>query len=633
MSDETWVTAAEIARLANVGRAAVSNWRKRHADFPEPVVGARGAPTFRLDEVQRWLRTQGKPIGPSPVDVVWRALDVGRGDAALVELTADIADHLTGHAGVDLPERVRAALDELGDTPPGEVIEELCTRIFDRQQRQHLVTPPPLAELMMDLTGEANSVFDPACGSGNVLRAAAEAGAETLVGQEIEVTTARIARARLREHGKVEVAAGDALRHDAFTGRRFDAVVCDPPFGYRDWGHEELGLDPRWEYGLPVKGEPELAWVQHCLAHAEPGGSVVVALPAGAAGRRSGRTIRQALLRRGALRAVVALPAGVLMSTGIAVHLWVLRNPAEQGAGPVLLVDTARHRPSRRGHVDWDAIARDVGAAWDEFCGHGTVEEVAGRHRTVEPIELLDEDVDVTPARHLPQPLAEVDLGALQRERDELARTLAELDELLPAVREATGHTGTYSTINDLARAGALTLRQRHAPVATAEDGDGPRVLTGRDVATCQEPTLRYAGNDPNELTPLQPGDLVVPLVAAGNGTPSTQVVEAEDLVLGPNLSLLRVDGDKLNVHFLAGQLRASSRARALSTTASGVHRLDIRRAEVPVLPLERQRELGEAFRRLARFETRLRQAGDTGRHIATHLTTALADGTIEPDG
>ncbi|GAA1216607.1 N-6 DNA methylase [Prauserella alba] len=631
MSDEAWVTAAEIARLANVGRAAVSNWRKRHADFPEPVAGARGAPTFRLDEVQRWLRAQGKPIGPSPADVVWRALAAGRSDAVPVELAADIADHLTGHWNVDLPGEVRAALEELDDTPPGEVIEELCTRIFDRQQRQHLVTPPPLAELMMGLAGEPNSVFDPACGAGNILRAAAAAGAETLFGQEIDDAMSRIARARLAEHDDVEVATGDALRHDVFTGRRFDAVVCDPPFGYRDWGHEELGLDPRWEYGLPVKGEPELAWVQHCLAHAESGGSVVVALPASAAGRRSGRTIRQALLRRGALRAVVALPAGVLMSTGIALHLWVLRDPAEQAAEPVLLVDTTRHRPSRRGHVDWNAIERDVVAAWHEFCEHGAVEEVAGRHRTVEPIELLDEDVDVTPSRHLPQPLAEVDLGALERERDELARTLSELDDLLPAVREATGRAGMYSTINDLGRAGALTLRQRTSPFDTAEDGDGPRVLTGRDVATGQEPTLRYAGDDPGELTPLQPGDLVVPLVAAGDGTPSTLVVEAADLVLGPNLSLLRVDGDKLDVHFLAGQLRASSRARALSTTASGVHRLDIRRAEVPVLPLDRQRELGEAFRKLTEFETRLRRAGDTGRHIATHLTTALADGTIEP--
>lgn len=54
------VTAAEVARLAGVGRAAVSNWRRRHADFPKPVGGTETSPSFSLDEVEHWLRAQGK---------------------------------------------------------------------------------------------------------------------------------------------------------------------------------------------------------------------------------------------------------------------------------------------------------------------------------------------------------------------------------------------------------------------------------------------------------------------------------------------------------------------------------------------------------------------------------------------
>ena len=37
MPEDATVTAADIARLAGVGRAAVSNWRRRHPDFPRPV--------------------------------------------------------------------------------------------------------------------------------------------------------------------------------------------------------------------------------------------------------------------------------------------------------------------------------------------------------------------------------------------------------------------------------------------------------------------------------------------------------------------------------------------------------------------------------------------------------------------
>ena len=46
------VTAAGIARFAGVGRAAVSNWRRRHSDFPRPVGGSVSSPSFALPEVE-----------------------------------------------------------------------------------------------------------------------------------------------------------------------------------------------------------------------------------------------------------------------------------------------------------------------------------------------------------------------------------------------------------------------------------------------------------------------------------------------------------------------------------------------------------------------------------------------------
>lgn len=253
--------------------------------------------------------------------------------------------------------------------------------------------------------------------------------------------------------------AGDALRDDAHPQLRADAVLCDPPFGLRDWGHDELGIDQRWEYGFPAKGEPELAWTQHCLAHAKPGGAVVMVMPAGVASRRSGRLIRQALLRRGALRAVLALPAGVLRSTGIPIHLWVLRNPDAE-PGPVLLVDASEHEPTRRGNVDWRAIREAVLLPWRQFARTGDVATVAGMHRAIEPIELLDEDVDLTPARHLPHPAAHVDVGELDGTRQPLAELLSHLGTLLPPIRQGDGDTARTTTINELARAGALTLRK-----------------------------------------------------------------------------------------------------------------------------------------------------------------------------
>jgi chromosome partitioning protein len=54
--DYGMVGLAEIAQIAGVTPAAVSNWRARFADFPAPVASLRSGPVFDLIPVRRWLR-------------------------------------------------------------------------------------------------------------------------------------------------------------------------------------------------------------------------------------------------------------------------------------------------------------------------------------------------------------------------------------------------------------------------------------------------------------------------------------------------------------------------------------------------------------------------------------------------
>lgn len=54
------LSSAEVGRLASVSRAAVANWRKRHADFPKPVGGSANSPTFNRGEMLAWLRINNK---------------------------------------------------------------------------------------------------------------------------------------------------------------------------------------------------------------------------------------------------------------------------------------------------------------------------------------------------------------------------------------------------------------------------------------------------------------------------------------------------------------------------------------------------------------------------------------------
>lgn len=130
-------------------------------------------------------------------------------------------------------------------------------------------------------------VFDPAAGTGELLETALrwgdpDHGPAEAFGQEIDIGLAQLTSARVwlssdTEGSRVEV--GDSLRHDAFPDLRVHAVLCHPPFGTRDWGLDELTDGPRWEYGLPPRSEPELAWVRHALAHLETGGRAAAPPP------------------------------------------------------------------------------------------------------------------------------------------------------------------------------------------------------------------------------------------------------------------------------------------------------------------------------------------------------------------
>ncbi|MFD7262377.1 N-6 DNA methylase [Streptomyces sp. NPDC059874] len=655
------VTAADVARLAGVGRAAVSNWRRRHADFPKPVGGTETSPSFALPEVEQWLRAQGKLAEVPLRERVWQQIAAHPGGAvtALVKaggallvvrerpaewlkLAAAPDEHMAdllrpvldevlrarlgaGHALDEVPlppatvPLLRAAAELAAELGAREAFEFLLGRHLDANPRQYTLTPDGLASLMAALAGPAvRTVLDPACGTGTLLRAVP--GATVLYAQDSAPELAALTALRLALGGPapVRAAAADSLRVDAFAGETFDAVLCHPPFNERNWGHEELAYDPRWEYGFPARTESELAWVQHCLAHLREGGTAVLLMPPAVAARRSGRRIRADLLRRGALRAVVGLPAGAAPPYGIPLHLWVLRRPAPQAAPPsgLLLVDGSA--------AEYGAVE----AAWAAYDRTGTVEEVPGTTRVVPVVELLDDDVDLTPARHLPPPAAGGGPAELTAVREHLTETLGRAARLTPppaAPPAGTAARPPLTTIGELARAGALELH-----TGTGAGAGSAPVLTEQDVYAGTGPSGTLAAG-PDEPVLTAPGDVLVPVVGAAS---VARVVSADTAgaVPGRGLVLLRPDPAALDPWFLAGFLRGTAGTRRASSHASTATRLDVRRLRLPRQPLAEQRGYGARFRALAEFEDALRLAGRLGEQLVQGLYDGLSDGTVAPD-
>ncbi|MFC5993771.1 N-6 DNA methylase [Pseudonocardia hispaniensis] len=587
MAPDTTVNSGDIARLGGVSRAAVSNWRRRYPDFPQPVGGTPSSPRFSLRDVEVWLRRNGRTYTVSAADQVWQRLRAEGGDLGLGHVVARAGALLVWLREGDGSPLV-AGVAERTDASFVELVEELAERhghagAFELLHGRYLethgrllgATSSAVADLMIRLADAPDgSLLDPACGTGGLLLGST---ARRVFGQDAAADSAGIAAARLRLHGRTAtVRTGDSLRHNALDDIQADAVVCDPPFGDRDWGQPGLIADPRWIHGLPPRGEPELAWVQHCLAHARPGGRVVIRMPAAAASRRAGRRIRANLLRDGALRAVLAL--------GPDADLWLLRRPRPGDPTPshVLLRDADQ--------------SDDV---WTEIAaGHG-----------VRIVDLLDDDVDLAPARHVRRSA----VGVMGQGYDDALARLRALELAPPELPTLAVRREMRTTpIGRLERAGVVSIR-RSAAHMTVDSGE-LTVLTGEDLALGRPASGRTVPED--RLVRLEPGDVV----AAPTGM--ARVVEAP-AVLGPGLAAYRVDPAQLDAEFLAGVLRA---AGPWNRSAG---RAELRRTRVPRLPLTDQQAYGRAFRALLVLQDTVRAATEQGDRLAHLGLIGLLDGLL----
>ncbi|MEV5933179.1 N-6 DNA methylase [Streptomyces sp. NPDC052079] len=698
------VTAAEISRIAGVTRATVSNWRRRHEDFPAPSGGTDSSPLYDLESVRAWLASRGHASAASPSEELRTTLRLrtqsgGSGTSeGLLLLVLAAAGHsveeltaATELSDTDLVTRAQRDVVTAGESVPAAdpvrfgtgdapVLRALyaCVRdeggeaalgvlaereLEDSAASGAYLTPAPLAELLARLIpGSPARVLDPACGGGTLLAAAARRGARELYGQDhlpVQARRSAVSLMLTAPETTVTVRAADSLRADAFPELVADAVLCNPPYGVRDWGHDELAYDPRWAYGVPARAESELAWVQHALAHLAPGGYAALLLPPATAGRASGRRVRKELVRSGALRAVIALPVGAAVPLHVGLQVWVLQRP--EPGGPertsVLFVDTvdtaggtaaSRTRGvSRSASLDWPGVTARALGAWRAFTEDpDAFEGEPGVARAVGVVDLLDDVVDLTPARLVRASRSEVDPAELSAEVDATRRDLAGAAKALAraAGREEWSAAGARprewrtATASDLARGGALTLLRTVPEGARgrAEDAGGEQaaaraVLTGSDISRGSGPS-----GDPAELRSdtapvVAVGDVLVRAVVSGDG-PMARVAGEEDAgaLLGPHVHLFRPDPKRLDAWFLAGFLGADENIAGAST-GSTVLSVSPGRLRVPLLPLEEQRRYGEAFRHVHALRAEARRATRLAEETARLLAGGLTGGQLLP--
>ena len=277
----------------------------------------------------------------------------------------------------------------------GTVFEDLVRRFNEENNEEagEHWTPRDAVELMAGLIFEpiadklkssTYTLYDGAVGTGGMLTVAedemqriAEERGETfstiLYGQEINAETYAICIADMLIKGVEDAAENiigppnsSTLSNDRFSGRTFDFMLSNPPYG-KNWSadlrsmggnkgfyderfvvshdeNEEMSLKPRSSDGQMLF----LANMVSKMKRDTPLGSRIAevhngsSLFTGDAGQGESN-IRRWIIENDWLEAIVALPLNMFYNTGIATYIWVLTNRKEEHRkGYVQLIDATQ---------------------------------------------------------------------------------------------------------------------------------------------------------------------------------------------------------------------------------------------------------------------------------------------------
>ncbi len=224
-------------------------------------------------------------------------------------------------------------------------------------------TPRSVVRLMVEMIEPTNgTVFDPACGSGGMFVQSAQFRNEHkpqddegffVYGQEKRSETIKLAKMNLAVNGlRGEVKQAISYYEDPFDSMgKFDYVLANPPFNVDDVSYSRIKDDKRFStYGIPrkkskAKEDPKEAvpnanylWINlFATSLNDKGRAALVMANSASDARHSEAEIRQTLVEKNLIYAMITLPSNMFYTVTLPATLWFFDKAKEDDK--VLFID------------------------------------------------------------------------------------------------------------------------------------------------------------------------------------------------------------------------------------------------------------------------------------------------------
>ena len=201
------------------------------------------------------------------------------------------------------------------------------------------------------------TLYDPVCGSGNLLRVVQSQSQQpmSVYGQEIIERMASLngLLAKTSIIDDFQFASGDVLEEDKFYRQQFDYIVADPPMRQRIEDCVLFDIS-RFPMGIPTNHDATGLFIQHIILKMAPKGrAVFTCVPSFFSEEHStSDRLRSWMLKQDIIESIISLPSGFVSGTNMKICLCVLnKNKSKQRKGYVQIINAESLFPRQKMRV------------------------------------------------------------------------------------------------------------------------------------------------------------------------------------------------------------------------------------------------------------------------------------------